>query len=57
MLTIAAQSWQPPVGFVDLTFSADKSVNTCYGLAPTEAERAIILSAVHAATDDAMAHA
>ena len=47
----------PPVGFVDLTFSADKSVSICYALAPTEAERAIILSAVHAATDDAMAYA
>jgi TrwC relaxase len=47
----------PPVGFVDLTFSADKSVSICYALAPTEAERAILLSAVHAATDDAMAYA
>src|ERR1700722_455065 len=47
----------PPGGFVDLTFSADKSVSIYYALAPTEAERAIILSAVHAATDDAMAYA
>ena len=47
----------PAVGYEDLTFSADKSVSICYALAPTAAERAIILAAVHGATDDAMAYA
>ena len=31
---------RPPVGFVDLTFSADKSLSVAWALAPTEAERA-----------------
>jgi hypothetical protein len=47
----------PAVGYEDLTFSADKSVSICYALAPTAAERAIILAGVHGATDDAMAYA
>jgi hypothetical protein len=46
----------PPVGFVDLTFSVDKSVSTSYALAPTEIERQTILAAVHGATADAMAY-
>ena len=47
----------PPVAFIDLTFSADKSVSVSFALAPTEAERAIWLSIVQDATADAMAYA
>jgi hypothetical protein len=47
----------PPVAFVDLTFSADKSVSLSFALAPTEIERAIWLSIVQDATADAMAYA
>ena len=47
----------PPVAFVDLTFSADKSVSLSFALAPTEVERAIWLSIVRDATADAMAYA
>jgi hypothetical protein len=47
----------PPVAFVDLTFSADKSVSLSFALAPTEVERAIWLSIVKDATADAMAYA
>src|SRR5271170_2111954 len=34
---------RPPVGFVDLTFSADKSLSVAWALAPTAAERAALL--------------
>jgi hypothetical protein len=47
----------PPVAFVDLTFSADKSVSVAFALAPTEAERAIWRSIVQDATADALAYA
>lgn len=47
----------PPVAFVDLTFSADKSVSVSFALAATEAERAIWRSIVRDATADAMAYA
>ena len=47
----------PPVAFVDLTFSADKSVSLSFALAPTEVERAIWLSIVQDATADATAYA
>ena len=47
----------PPVAFVDLTFSADKSVSLSFALAPIEVERAIWLSIVQDATADAMAYA
>ncbi len=47
----------PPVAFVDLTFSADKSVSLSFALALTEVERAIWLSIVKDATADAMAYA
>jgi hypothetical protein len=34
-----------PIGFVDFTFSADKSLSVAWALAPTEVEKAAILSA------------
>jgi hypothetical protein len=50
-------STRPPTGFVDLTLSADKSVSVAYALAPTEAEREIILQAFQGGARDAMAYA
>ena len=47
---------RPPVGFVDLTFSADKSLSVAWALAPTEAERAALLDIHRHAVADAMAH-
>ena len=46
----------PPVGYVDVVFSADKSVSVAYALAPTDAEAQIILSIVNEANADAMAY-
>jgi hypothetical protein len=46
----------PPVGFIDITFSADKSIDVAWVHAPTEYERDIILAAVNGATADAMAY-
>jgi hypothetical protein len=46
----------PQTGYVDLTFSSDKSVGNAYALAETDAERAFILGAVSGAIDDAMAY-
>jgi TrwC relaxase/AAA domain len=48
---------RPPVGFVDLTFSADKSVSVAWALAPTAAERAALLEIHRHAVDAAMAYA
>jgi len=47
----------PQTGYVDLTFSADKSVGNAYALAPTDAEREFIANSVSGAIDDAMAYA
>jgi TrwC relaxase/AAA domain len=47
----------PPTAFIDMTFSVDKSISVAYALAPTEAERAIILDAVRGAYSDGMAYA
>ena len=47
----------PAVGYVDLTFSSDKTVSSAWALAPTDAERAIILECVNGGIDDAMAYA
>jgi len=48
---------RPPVGFVDLTFSADKSLSVAWALAPTEAERAALLDIHRHAVADTMAYA
>ena len=48
---------RPPVGFVDLTFSADKSLSVAWALAPTAAERAALLDIHRHAVADAMAYA
>ena len=48
---------RPPVGFVDMTFSADKSLSVAWVLAPTEAERAALLDIHRHAVADAMAYA
>ena len=45
------------VTFIDLCFSADKSVSTAWALAPTEAERAVIALAVQDAVQTTMADA
>ena len=47
---------RPPVGFVDLTFSADKSLSVAWALAPTEAERALLHGIHRNAVADAMAY-
>ena len=47
---------RPRVGFVDLTFSADKSLSVAWALAPTEVERAALLDIHRNAVADAMAH-
>ena len=46
----------PPVGYLDLTFSADKSVSIAYAHAPTKAERDIVLKCVQDATITVMAY-
>jgi hypothetical protein len=43
-----------PIGFVDLTFSMDKTGSAAFALAPNEAERAIILGIHQNAVADAM---
>ncbi|HXC11845.1 MAG TPA: relaxase domain-containing protein [Stellaceae bacterium] len=48
---------RPPVGFVDMTFSADKSLSVAWALAPTEAERAALLEIHRHAVADTMAYA
>lgn len=48
---------RPPVGFVDLTFSADKSLSVAWALAPTEAERSALLDIHRHAVADTMAYA
>ena len=44
------------IGYVDLCWSADKSVSLAWAFAPTEAERAIIAQAHRDAVDAAMRH-
>lgn len=44
------------VAFVDLTFSADKSLSVAWALAPTDAERAIVLQAHKDAVDTTMGY-
>jgi hypothetical protein len=48
---------RPPVGFVDMTFSADKSLSVAWALAPTEAERTALLDIHRYAIADTMAYA
>ena len=48
---------RPPVGFVDMTFSADKSLSVAWALAPTAAERAALLDIHRNAVADTMAYA
>ena len=48
---------RPPVGFVDMTFSADKSLSVAWALAPTEAERTALLDIHRYAVADTMAYA
>ena len=48
---------RPPVGFVDMTFSADKSLSVAWALAPTAAERAALLEIYRQAVADTMAYA
>src|SRR5271163_3863837 len=48
---------RPPVGFVDMTFSADKSLSVAWALAPTSAERAALLDIHRHAVADTMAYA
>ncbi|MGH7116627.1 MAG: MobF family relaxase, partial [Stellaceae bacterium] len=48
---------RPPVGFVDLTFSADKSLSVAWALAPSAAERAALLEIHRQAVADTMAYA
>jgi hypothetical protein len=44
-----------PLGFVDFTFSSDKTLGVAFALAPTEVERAAILGIHERANADAMA--
>jgi hypothetical protein len=48
---------RPPVGFVDMTFSADKSLSVAWALAPNAAERAALLEIHRQAVADTMAYA
>jgi hypothetical protein len=48
---------RPPVGFVDMTFSADKSLSVAWALAPTEAERSALVDIHRRAVADTMAYA
>ena len=43
-----------PIGYVDFTFSADKSVSLAWAFAPSEAERNLIAQAHRAAVDTTM---
>ncbi len=45
-----------PVSYIDCIWSADKSVTACWALAPSEAERSIILQAHRTAVATAMAY-
>jgi hypothetical protein len=45
-----------PIAYVDMVWSADKSVTLAWALAPTEAEAAMVLQAHRDATDEAMAY-
>ena len=48
---------RPPVGFVDMTFSADKSLSVAWALAPTQAERDALLDIHRHAVAATMAYA
>ena len=48
---------RPPVGFVDLTFSADKSLSVAWALAPTATERVAMLDIHRQAVAATMAYA
>lgn len=48
---------KPPIGFVGLTFSASKALSAAWALAPTEAERTILLTIHQHAVADAMLYA
>ncbi|MFZ3238616.1 MAG: MobF family relaxase [Stellaceae bacterium] len=48
---------RPPVGFVDMTFSADKSLSVAWALAPTAAEQTALLEIHRHAVADTMAYA
>ena len=48
---------RPPVGFVDMTFSADKSLSVAWSLAPTAVERSALLDIHRNAVADTMAYA
>src|SRR5262249_15185011 len=48
---------RPPVGFVDMTFSADKSLSVAWALAQTAQERETLLDIHHKAVAGAMAYA
>ena len=48
---------RPPVGFIDMTFSADKSFSVAWALAPSEAERSALLEIHRHAVADTMAYA
>ncbi|MGH7119630.1 MAG: relaxase domain-containing protein, partial [Acetobacteraceae bacterium] len=45
-----------PIGYIDFTFSADKSVSLAWAFAPTEAERNLIAQAHREAVHAAMLH-
>jgi hypothetical protein len=46
-----------PIAYVDMIWSADKSLSVAWALAPTEAERAMLLQVHRDAVDQAMAYA
>ena len=48
---------RPPVGFVDMTFSADKSLSVAWALAPTQAERSALVEHHRHVVADTMAYA
>ncbi len=49
-------STRTPIAYIDLIWSADKSVTLAWALAPTQAEAAMIIKAHNDATDSAMSY-
>lgn len=55
-LALGLTASRAPIGYVDLCWSADKTVSLAWAFAPTEAERNIIAQAHRDAVDTAMRH-
>lgn len=56
-ITWSLNATRQPIAFVDMIWSADKSVSVAWALAPTEAERSVIIQAHDGAVGAAMRYA